>query len=158
MLNYQSFLLEHIDDDSSIDEAKVELLAKLVNKYNTRIVLSSSRRIRFTKSGNIRDKECKPAKELKRLFKKYKLAIFGKTKDYHNKWYDYYDAGFRADEIEEYIKNNLTEEDNFVIFDDEDFSGTLFDFREHFIMTSWQRGLTEKNIKEAEYVLQKDRR
>jgi len=158
VLNSKDFVLERIDDDSSLDESRVKLLSELVKETDAKIILSSSWRIRFTESGNIRNTDSEDAKELVRLFKKYGISIYGKTKDYRNSHGDYFDIGERYTEIKEYIENNLTDDDNFVIFDDETFRGSLLNFNEHFILTDWfVRGLDETNIKEAKNVLQKTR-
>jgi len=161
VLNSQDYVLSHIDEDIRIDKSKVALLAKLVKKYNARIILSSSWRIRFEDNGEISGSNSDAAILLKTLFNQYNITIYSKTKNGignngKNIWY--FDQGQRADEIKDYINTNLTKNDNYIVFDDDDFGGTLKDFGKHFIKTSWQTGLTENNIKEAEYVLQKDRR
>lgn len=160
VLNSQDYVLSHIDEDCRIDKSKVKLLAKLVKKYDARIILSSSWRIRFEDNGEISKSNHSAAVLLKTLFNQYNIDIFGKTKNgigNNGKDIWYYDQGQRAEEIREYINTNLTENDNYIIFDDEDYGKTLKEFGKHFIQTTWQKGLTEKSIKEAEYVLQKNR-
>ena len=66
-----------------------------------------------------------------------------------SKYGDPYDEGNRAEEIQDFINKNLVEGDNYIIFDDEDFAGTLLAFGKHFIQTNWDKGLTKRNIKKA---------
>lgn len=160
VVNYQEYLIKHRDDFDEIDPQKVKLLSKLAKQYNCRVVLSSSWRHHF-------DKDMKPKSEtfthfdgtttdspgmaLQKAFNAEGIVFFGKTPTaerstvYNWMWE-------RPDEIEKYIKEHLTSEDKYVIFDDED-SGLSDRFGKNFIKTNfYKEGLTEDHILIAEKI------
>lgn len=146
VLNSDEFFREHLNENINVDETRVKLVADFVKKTNARIILSSSWRILFDdKMQTARRK----GEELIKVFSKYHIEIYDRTKVCISS-YGYYDAGERFNEINDYICKNLTPIDKFVIFDDEDFGGTLKKFGPRFIQTNWfERGINEKCIEKA---------
>lgn len=154
VLNSGKFLLKYIDEDIAIDDRPVKLLSELIHKYSAKIILSSSWRRHYTENGELRDGDYPKERDLYLIqtLYKYNIAISGRTRVGISKYGDPYDEGNRAEEIQEFIDKNLVEGDNYVIFDDEDFTGTLLTFGKHFIQTKWEKGLTKRNIKKAKKV------
>lgn len=154
VLNSGNFLLKHIDEDIAIDDRPVKLLSELAHKYSAKIILSSSWRRHYTENGELRDGDYSKERDLYLIqtLYKYNIAILGRTRIGISKHGDPYDEGNRAEEIQDFINKNLVEGDNYVIFDDEDFAGTLLAFGKHFIQTNWDKGLTKRNIKKAKKV------
>lgn len=151
VLNNDEYFRKHFEDTTVIDEKNVKILSELVKNTNARIVLSSSWRIFFNDKFETRNKN---GKSLLNFFKKYGLKIFDRTKVYKNPFGELYDAGHRYDEISGYIKENLNGNDKYVIFDDEDFNGTLLKFNENFIQTDFMYGIRDEHLKKALRILQ----
>ena len=154
VLNSNEFIMKHVDDDVILDEDAIKLLSNLVNVTHAKVVLSSSWRIYFTEDGNPKDNSfTKRGYKLKELLTKFNIEIIGITKTGIGKHGNVYDEGNRYDEIVDYIDKNLKENDNYVIIDDDDFYGSLHQFKDKFIQTSFWKGLTEEHIKKGMKVL-----
>lgn len=151
VLNYEQYFHDHVDDEFIIDPEKVKLLSDLVHDTKAKIILSSSWRYGF-------DQYLRPiypdsgCAKLKELFKKYNIKISGRTQVIGD-----YDGGYRPDQVKKYIKKHLKPGDHFVIFDDEDWCWAdpvgFYIFGDNFIRTEWKSGITEKNAKFAEKIL-----
>lgn len=148
VLNSEPFMKMHIYDKVSIDESKIKLLSKIVKECDAKIILTSSRRITFTKNLKPKDNN-RTAKELIRLLNKYEISLFARTKIYDVDW----DKALREEEIREYINKNLTKDDNYIILDDEDFHKALYNFENHFILINYQTGLTTNDVIHAIEIL-----
>ena len=146
VLNNKDYILLHKEKLASIDESKLKLLSDFCNKYNCNVILSSS--WRSTLNDNLLplkdfitlfngDKTLSRGKYMIDLFKTYNLPLLGKTTNYKT---------FRGDQILDYVENNFSDNDHFVILDDEDDKISYY-FGDRFIKTDFYgEGLTENHL------------
>ena len=143
---------------SQISENKIQILSKIINETNAKIVLSSLWKLHFIKTndGKIIPKN-KKAELLIKLLNKYSLEIYDITPNNNTR--------NRTLEILEYIKNNNI--DSFIIIDDED-NGLKEIFKEHFFkvnsyykgsekLTESETGLQESHIESIVEILNKNK-
>ena len=128
-----------------IEDNKVELLARLVQKTGAEIVLSSS-----WKGGWSQYDGCESYGDyLNMKLAQYDLYIMDKTPTIRSGW-------DRSGEIKSYLTDH-PEIDAWVVFDDEWFSGFKEDgISPHLVRTSWKEGLKKSHIKVAEKMLNKN--
>lgn len=138
VLNCQSFVLSNLKE---IDQSKINLLKKLIEETEARVVITSSWK-------NIKaDRE-----KLKEALNDSKIEILGYTKklfleDGH--------VALRGTEIKEYLRENKNI-NSFVILDDEIFKDYDEFLLEHLVKTSfYENGLEEKHIEQAKKILTK---
>lgn len=132
-----------------LDEDKIRLLKELVDKTNSKIVLSSSWRAFFYK--DTLDPKNRYGEELRRLLHKYSLEIYsmtGRSK-----------TGIREDEINDWL-NNHSDIESFVILDDEkshlqSFVNSNLVKTEYYDELSENCGLTRSHVDEAIKILSK---
>ncbi len=126
-----------------IDDTKLQLIKRLVEITNAKIVLSTSWREHWEKQT---DKCDSMGIEINKIFAKYGLEIYDKTQKL---------GGRREREIEAYILENK-DIINFVVFDDCYLNSDVIDG--HFIKTSYYRnGLEEYNVEDAINILNKEK-
>ena len=138
----------------AVDISKVSLLMKIVEKTNSKIVVTSSWKQGYYEVDNFKKSlfdekidKCSPLcydcieKDFE-LFKKFLDSIYGMT-DNNGSW--------RGDEVERWLEEHEEEIESYVILDDDS------DFREeqlfHFVQTDTYEGLTEREVKLAINVL-----
>ncbi len=122
-----------------IDDTKLQLIKRLVESTNAKIVLSTSWREHWEKDSNKCDAI---GVEMNNIFAKYGLTIYDKTKKINAR---------REKEIEAFVIENK-EIENFIVFDDCYLSSDIIDG--HFIKTSYYRdGLEEEDILKAIAIL-----
>ncbi len=123
-----------------IDPSRMELLKKIINETDAKIVLSTSWREHWS---SMPDRCDETGTLINNIFKRYGLEIFDKTPDLNFK---------REEEIKAWL-NDYPLTENFVVFDDEFLDATGF-LKGHFIKTSNLRdGLDEENVCEAVKIL-----
>ena len=132
-----------------IDSDKVKRLAKIVEATGAQIVLSSDWKDGWEKYYT--SQKPSHAKYLdNHLYKKGKLTIKDKTPNTHK------GSWFRGSEILAYLRMHQDIE-NYVILDD-----TFFDdfvnkeIEEHLVLTNWEVGLTDGDVKNAIKILLKE--
>lgn len=138
VLNSVRYDRQRTIDQGNIDETRLQLIKKLVDATEARIVLSSSWRKHWEKDISKCDAI---GRDINEVFAKYQLAIYDKTECLPN--------NDRAEEIREWLKLQGNVE-TFVIFDDITF-GWGNDLQEHLIKTNPRIGfgLEEKHIQKA---------
>lgn len=138
VLNSVRYDRQRTIDQGNIDETRLQLIKKLVDATEARIVLTSSWRKHWEKDISKRDAI---GRDINEVFAKYHLTIYDKTECLPN--------NDRAEEIRKWLKlqGNI---EAFVIFDDIAF-GWGNDLQEHLIKTNPRIGfgLEEKHIQEA---------
>lgn len=118
-----------------LDPSAVNLMKGFVERNNLKVVISSSWRILYNKQ------------EIKEMLQAtgWKAPIVGTTP---------YIKGFRGDEIDTWRRESL-HVDTYIIFDDDG------DFNPHqrpfFVQTSFETGLTEAHVEQAQQILTKQR-
>ena len=133
-----------------IEDDKVVLLKKLVNKYDAKIVLVSSWKEKWFKASYWKDKQDDLANYLDMKMNSAGLIVYDKTES----WYS------RYIEVNEYLnrlKRRNIVVNNFVIFDDESYKYSRDkSIAAHLIQTSFENGgLMEKHIKKAATILER---
>lgn len=125
-------------DQGNIDETRLQLIKKLVDATEARIVLSSSWRKHWGKDISKCDAI---GRDINEVFEKYHLAIYDKT--------ECLPSNDRAEEIRKWL-NRQGNIEAFVIFDDIAF-GWGNDLQEYLIKTNPRIGfgLEEKHIQKA---------
>lgn len=139
-----------ISDGTLIDESKIKLLCKLIEKTEAEIILHSGWKYWF-------DSNLKPLRKetenLRILFEKEGLAIAGVTPDHateeirKTKKFSL----VKADEILAWLKQH-EEIDRWVVLDDLDLHNA--EIAKHQVKTDQTVGLTIEDVKEAERILQ----
>lgn len=135
-----------------IDEKNMSILADFIHKHNAKVVLSSSWRAGLNDDLTPEYPDGGCARLLKTL-KENNIELVGKTDRLYDP--DYWE---RANEILKYVEDNLSSDDNFIIFDDDDVYGEGREsdrekIDRHFVKTSFETGLTEEHILKAERFL-----
>lgn len=106
-----------------IEDNKVSLLAKLVDNFNAKVVLSSTWREEW---------DSKIGEYLREKLDKYGITISAMTPMIHHRK--------RCIEIEEWLESNNV--DRIIILDDEDFSWSNYKLEKYWVETSPYKGLT----------------
>ncbi len=129
-----------IDPDDRMDPKAVKLLNELTDKTGAKIVVSSTWRLPFVHSNNLRD--------LVTIFKNNGVTgdIIGMTPDLWAKKHN----RVRGDEIKDWMDNCGFEIESFVILDDDSDMGELW---QSLIKTTTKSGLQRVHILEAIQVL-----
>ena len=145
-----------------IDEEKVKILKQIVDKTNSKIVLSSTWK-------NSYNKKIIPNRYnvLEKILEKYNLKIYDRVpslkpelltkeklqdKKYKKVTSKYDPNTRRSAEINKYLKTHDIE--NFLIIDDRDFDWKYFKLHKNLIKTSYnKKGLLEKHLKKAIKIL-----
>lgn len=166
VLNNSDFLMEHKDDECIIDTASVLQLSYLVKNFNARVVLSSSWRSGLNDDLSAKYKTKKlvdgteiasRTQQLLTILETFGISLYGKTENIYEG-----DHWSRPTEILNYIDLNLTENDSYVIFDDDDVAmysqdGKKGDFKElikHFVQTDFYgHGLDSQAVYKATKIL-----
>ena len=141
-----------------IDPRAVKLLGDIYAATHCKFVMSSTwRHFYFGKN----KREHYLAKPLRKLLRKYKIYIKDHTSfHYDREEYDKYCKDPENYKITKFFERGLQidkwlkahrEVKNFVILDDSDLDLHLFG--EHFIQTSWDKGLTSEDAKKAIKIL-----
>lgn len=139
VLNCEKYISQCGKYGVTIDETKMQLLKKLVDKTNAEIVLTTSWREHWEKDT---DKCDATGIEINDIFAKYGLYIYGKTKKLNAR---------REKEIDLFVIDSK-EVENYVVFDDCYLSSDIIDG--HFIKTSYYKdGLEEEHILKAITIL-----
>ena len=145
VLNSKDFLLNLSERQKLawVDPFNIELLAQLVHRSDSKVILSSSWRLGF-------DDNMKPIRKdgitqkLVDELNKHNIILFDKTIELNVN-----DDWARPYEIKHYIKKNLSKSDKFVILDDED-CGLRAMYGDNFIQTEFNNGgLKEEHIQQA---------
>ena len=138
VLNSVRYDRQRTIDQGNIDETRLQLIKKLVDSTEARIVLSSSWRKHWEKDISKCDAI---GRDINEVFAKYQLAIYDKT--------ECLPSNDRAEEIRKWL-NRQGNIEAFVIFDDIAF-GWGNDLQEHLIKTNPRIGfgLEEKHIQKA---------
>lgn len=160
VLNNEKFLVDkdHRETWDQISDENIDNLKKVCEAFDdVKIILSSSWRHGFFKN---RDGEIKSkSKDLMNRYLVDKLSKRGlKLSDLTKSFcFLYEDLDIRTTwtrdfEILDYINRCLTNNDKFVIFDDEniDLHGL---FKNHFVRTDFKTGLTEDHVEKAIKIL-----
>lgn len=128
--------LKNADENNIVDESRLPLLKRFVDKTGAKIVLSSSWRKHWHKDESLCDSI---GKEINAIFAKHELSIFDKTPQLP--------SNDRAKEIKMWLHAHDVE--GFVIFDDIAFGWGSLDDR--VVKTSWRigRGLEKRHIEKA---------
>ena len=129
-----------------IDLKKLELVDKIVESKNEKIVVTSSWKVGRNNVDDFKDYLCKDwkvgIKNETNQFKKFVASIYDIT-DCHGSW--------RGDEIERWLDNHEEDVESYVILDDDsDFHDDQL-FR--FVQTDTYEGLTEREVKMCVSVL-----
>lgn len=133
----------------NIDENKIELLSKIVEVNNAKIVLSSSWKINWDE-----DNISKDLLSLFKLFKKYNIECIGRTPNIKNgintMWKDY--------DILAYLCSH-PEVEHFCIIDDEDYDISILNSylvkTEDYTQDEFKEGLLEEHREEIKRILTK---
>ena len=138
VLNSVRYDRQRTIDQGNIDETRLQLIKKLVDSTEARIVLSSSWRKHWEKDISKCDAI---GRDINEVFAKYQLAIYDKT--------ECLPSNDRAEEIRKWL-NRQGNIEAFVIFDDIAF-GWGNNLQEHLIKTNPRIGfgLEEKHIQKA---------
>lgn len=128
--SYREFIGNYYEDP--IDEKKLDLLKKIVDKSNAKIVLSSTWRMYWEKDSLSPD-----SIQLNRIFNRKNLKIYDKTENFGED---------RDYEILIYLAKNDVEE--YIILDDFDFNWSETN-RKHFVQTNDETGLDERAVEKA---------
>lgn len=162
VLNSNRFLLSYKDTKGLINKKCVSLLAKLVKKFNAKVILSSAWKAGFDDNMQPRlltikdedgtEHETKSSK-LFSMLKEAGVVLCGKTSSVNEgiHW-------SRPTEIYNYVKDYLTPEDNYVILDDEDVVGEahpdiISELAPHFVRTDFiKNGFDKEAFKRAEKI------
>lgn len=119
-----------------------QLLSDVVKKTKAKIVLSSSWRIAFVQDGDVirslRPSESSSNKLLE-YFNNYNIPLVGLT----TKVYD-----LRGIQIQEYVQENFTEDDKWIVIDDEEFDIKNLVPEEQFIKTEFETGLQQHHCEQ----------
>lgn len=121
-------------DIFGVDEKRVKMLAKIVQKTNAKIVMSSTWRFSFWKTSY--EEKCERQKKLYNLLKKYDIEVVDITPTSS--------TGRRETEIQQWLNNTELVVDSFVILDDESFD--LKSFEKRLVKTSRKRMVMGKEI------------
>ena len=128
-----------------IEDQKVELLKKLVEETNSRIILVSTWKFFWYKDPYLKDKQDELANYLDEKMVKQGLTIYDKTEDI--------DVLNRGQGIIEYLRKLRLygiRVHRYVILDDESFDYLETKLTKHLVATSYKYGgLEEKHIKKA---------
>ena len=162
VLNSNRYLLFYKSKKGIINKKCVNLLAKLVKKFNVKVVLSSAwkagfddnmqpRRLTITNIDGTKH-ETKSSK-LFFMLKEAGIVLCGKTDSVNEgaHW-------SRPTEIYNYVKEHLTPEDNYVILDDDDVVGEahpdlISELAPHFVRTDFiKNGFDKDAFKRAERI------
>lgn len=150
------------DEYAIIENDLLELFSKFIHETDVRIILSSDWKRDFNDNLQPYEEYSKiefdnGAREVLSLgttlllaFEDYDLKIYDKTPNAPSSTrYDWYN--WHEDEIKWYIKEHLTSEGRYVIFDDADLRCN--EFGENFIQTKYTEGLRAKDIEKAKEIL-----
>ena len=139
-----------ISDGTLIDESRIKLLCKLIEKTKAEIILHSGWKYWFDPDLK---PLCKEAENLKVLLEKEKLTIAGVTPDHateeirkSRKF-----SLVKADEILAWLKQHK-EVDRWVVLDDLDLHNA--EIEKHQVKTDQSIGLTAEDVERAEKILQ----
>lgn len=150
VLNSEKFLLEHKQKILLIDSENVKLLAELVRKTNSQIILSSSWRMFLNDDLSAKGSH---GQILIDSLSDFDLCLSGKTSEAYVE--DSEEMWERPEEIQKYIRDHLDASDNFIILDDED-CGLKKKFKDHFIQTNFfLNGLTKGHVDKGIEILNK---
>lgn len=118
-----------------------EMLSEVVRKTRAKVVLSSSWRIGFyeREDGIILNKNNPHAEMLMNYFYQYDIPLVGLT----TKVYD-----LRGIQIQEYVEENFTKDDKWVVLDDEEFDIRNLVPKEQFIKTEFETGLQQHHCEQ----------
>lgn len=169
VLNNSFYCKCHEDDYARLDPKNLQIFADFIHENpEIRIVLSSDWKRDFNENlqpykeyvsimTNEGPREfLSRAARLLLAFEEYSLKLYAKTPVApRSSKYDWYWE--RVDEIEWYIKDNLSEEDEYVIVDDLDNGyGNIplsKHFKGHFVQTKYTEGLRPKDIDKIKEIL-----
>ena len=118
-----------------------EMLSEVVQKTGAKVVLSSSWRIGFyeREDGIILNKNNPHAEMLMNYFYQYNIPLAGLT----TKVYD-----LRGIQIQEYVQENFTKDDKWIVLDDEEFDIRDLIPKEQFIKTEFETGLQQHHCEQ----------
>lgn len=169
VLNNSFYCKCHEDDYARLDPKNLQIFADFIHKNpEIRIVLSSDWKQDFNENlqpykdyvsimTNEGPREfLSRATKLLLAFEEYNLKLYDKTPlAGRSSRYDWYWE--RCDEIKWYIEEHLTEDDEYVIVDDNDnLYGNEYlskDFKGHFVQTKYTEGLRPKDIDKIKEIL-----
>ena len=141
VLNSQQYQARVDHEDAGIfdmlDPEKLELFQTLVKQTDANIVLSSSWRESFADMESLDS----VARNFLSAFEKYRLSFYDMTPLL---------SGHRDEEIRQWLSEH-TEIDTFVILDDENYGWK--ELEAHWVKTSYNTGLTDKDVQEAVSIL-----
>ena len=128
-----------------IEDEKVELLKKLVEQTNSKIILVSTWKFFWYKDPNLKDKQDDLANYLDAKLAKQGLSIYDKTEDK-----DVLNWGAGIIEYLRRLQYLGIKVNKYVILDDESFDYLETKLTKHLVATSYRYGgLEEKHIKKA---------
>lgn len=129
-----------------VEDEKVLLLKELVEKTNSKLVLSSTWRQGWEDLNNGVDST--DSKDF--------VLLRDKLKEFGLELYDYTSCPITSDrgsKIKEWLENHFDEVDSVLVLDDE---SNIKPFNKFFVRTSFSDGLKEKHVKKGMEVLLKD--
>ena len=128
-----------------VEDRPLKLLKEIIDKTSAKIVVSSSWRIGYCRSGKESIFGGRLYSKLKKRLKDYDMFIYDITPSLNS-------GAQRGDEIRKWLSKNPT--DNFIILDDGSDMCEYID-TEHFIHTTYKHGLTEGLKNKAISILNK---
>lgn len=139
VLNYKNFK-KVVCGFIFVDDEKVKLLKKIIDRTEAKIVLSSSWRMdRFYESKREKPRDYNLYQRLVKKLKEYDLTIYSHT--------PILTGGYRGKEICQWIQDWQGELiESFVILDDDN---DMKPYMDRLIQTSWETGLTQENVERA---------
>ena len=133
-----------------IEDNKILLLKKLVDKYDAKIVLISSWKEKWFKSEYLKDKQDDLANYLDMKMKKLGLEIYDKTNELYSRT-----GGIRA-YLSELHERGIALNNYVIINDEMERYKNVSTCRPHIIQTSFEKeGLTRKHIEKASSIFDK---
>ena len=139
VLNYKNFK-KVVCGFIFVDDEKVKLLKKIIDRTEAKIVLSSSWRMdRFYESKREKPRDYNLYQRLVKKLKEYDLTIYSHT--------PILTGGYRGKEICQWIQDWQGELiESFVILDDDN---DMKPYMDRLIQTSWETGLTQEEVERA---------